>query len=138
MGQLAILDRDHFAVMTGGDAGLQAEILDLFQAQAAIWLRLLTPNAPRQTWADAAHTCKGSAKGLGLWRLADACGYAEALGREGVMEGPDVVHALSLVRSALDEALEAIHAIEPELAAANAGVRCLTACSRRPPQSLRP
>lgn len=116
MASLAVLDRDHFSVMTGGDIGVQAEILDLFQAQAAIWLRLLTPNAPRQTWADAAHSCKGSAKGLGLWRLAHACALAETLGREGAIEGEDVSEALAAVRAALDEALGAIGQLQPELA----------------------
>jgi HPt (histidine-containing phosphotransfer) domain-containing protein len=101
-------DRAHFAMMTGDDPALQAEIVAMFRVQAQIWVRLLTPDAPTGTWADAAHTAKGSAKGLGLWRLADACAEAETLGRAGAVEGALVAAALQRVRTALDEALNAL------------------------------
>lgn len=103
-------DRAHFTMMTGGDAALQAEIVAMFRVQAQLWSRLLTPDAPTGTWADAAHTAKGSAKGLGLWRLADACEEAETLGRAGAMEGTLVAAALHRVRAALTEAIAALDA----------------------------
>lgn len=104
----ATFDRDHFAMMTGGDDALQAEIVAMFRVQAQLWSRLLIPDAPTATWADAAHTAKGSAKGLGLWRLAAACDEAESLGRAGAMEGAMVAAALARVREALAEALGAL------------------------------
>lgn len=101
-------DRAHFAMMTGEDAALQAEIVAMFRVQAALWSRLLIPDAPTATWADAAHTAKGSARGLGLWRLADACEQAERLGRAGAVEGAVVRAALGRVQVALEEALSAL------------------------------
>jgi hypothetical protein len=107
---LETFDRAHFAMMTGEDRDLQAEIVAIFRVQAQLWRRLLIPDAPTVTWADAAHTAKGSARGLGLWRLAEACEQAEQLGRAGAVEGALVRSALCRVRTALDEALAALEA----------------------------
>lgn len=111
-------DRAHFAMMTGDDAALQVEILAIFRVQAALWGRLLIPDAPTSVWADAAHTVKGSAKGLGLWRLAEVCEDAESLGRAGAVEGAPVKAVLSRVRHALDEALQALERSAVEVIAA--------------------
>ena len=111
-------DRQHFAMMTGDDAALQAEIVAIFRVQAALWGRLLIPDAPTCIWTDAAHTVKGSAKGLGLWRLAEACEDAESLGRAGAVEGAPVKAVLSRVRHALDEALQALESDVAEVVAA--------------------
>ena len=98
---------------------MQDELFGLFDTQAALWQRLFTSNAPLHTWRDAAHACKGSAKGLGLWRLAEACSLAEQLGREGMIEGPDVEQALAAVRAELALALAALRDMRPRLLAAN-------------------
>lgn len=96
-----LLDRAHFDHMTGGDADLQAEIVRLFRAQVAAWAQVLTPD---QDWRGAAHTMKGSARGIGLWPLAEACEAAEGVqGGEG-----DIVAALTRVRDALEAALAAL------------------------------
>jgi len=108
MAARAILDVDHFRHMTGNDQALQAEIIQLFRAQAELWARLLIPDAPVQTWEDAAHTLKGAARGLGLWTLADACEDAEELARAGAVHGPQVVRALAHIRNELEVALEAL------------------------------
>jgi hypothetical protein len=112
-----IFDRAHFAMMTGGDRDLQIEIVGLFRVQAQLWSRLLIPDAPTVTWADAAHTAKGSARGLGLWRLAEACEQAEQLGRAGAVEGEMVRAALARVRLALEEALAALETTQAVAAA---------------------
>lgn len=101
-------DRAHFDHMTGGDAALQAEIIVLFRAQTQAWAQLLAADA---NWRDAAHTMKGSARGIGLWSLAAACEAAEQAGED---EGAGLAHALDKVRAALDEALAAL---EPSVAA---------------------
>ncbi|MDX2237733.1 MAG: Hpt domain-containing protein [Hyphomonadaceae bacterium] len=108
MGARAILDEEHFGMMTGGDAALQAEIVTLFRAQAELWTRLLVVDAPVQTWRDAAHTLKGSARGLGLWALADACAQAEQLGRGGAVDGREIAAGLERARAALADALAAL------------------------------
>jgi HPt (histidine-containing phosphotransfer) domain-containing protein len=103
-----ILDVDHFRHMTGDDSRLQAEIVQLFRAQAELWRRLLIPDAPVCTWRDCAHTLKGAARSMGLWRLADACEDAEALAVAGVVESPAITRALAHVREGLAEALDAL------------------------------
>lgn len=109
----AIIDCDHFHTMTGGDRDLQSEVLAIFAEQSELWRRLLIPDAPVHTWRDAAHTLKGSARGLGLWALAEACETAEALARNGVKDGPVISAELAKVRTALDDAQAVIrHVLE--------------------------
>lgn len=103
--QRPMIDTDHFAHMTGGDTALQAELMALFSEQADLWGKLLTTDAPVHTWRDAAHTIKGSARGLGFWVLAEACETAEALAKSGLRDGPLVTEALRAVRHELGAAL---------------------------------
>jgi HPt (histidine-containing phosphotransfer) domain-containing protein len=100
-----LFDRDHFGHMTGQDIALQREILGMFRDQSDLWRRLLIADAPVHTWRDAAHTLKGSARGLGFWALAEACETAEQLAQSGLRDGPLVAHELAAVRARLDEAL---------------------------------
>lgn len=104
----ATLDIEHFRAMTGDDPALQAELRELFAAQAALWRRLLVADAPVQTWRDAAHTLKGSARSLGLWTLAEACVAVEGVARTGRRDGPMIAAVLDQARAALDDALEAL------------------------------
>ena len=123
---LAVLDLDHLSKMTMGDEGLAAEIIAIFQEQAAIWGRLLSAKEPAGTWADAAHTLKGSALGIGAIRLARYCERAETLGRSGTATPAQAAVALDDVRAALGEALEAAaaaahkFAVSSDLSASNA------------------
>jgi chemotaxis protein histidine kinase CheA len=118
MSDHAIIDYDHFTMMTGGDGALQAELIDLFETQAELWRRLLIPDAPVHTWRDAAHTLKGSARGLGLWGLAEACETAEHVAGCGVREGAAVASALGRVQTRLTEALNALRGMFPKAPAA--------------------
>lgn len=95
----ALFDTAHFDHMTGGDRALQGEVIGLFRGQVAAWSVALGQGAG---WRDAAHTIKGSARGIGLFALAEACEAAEA--------APDVeaAPALAHLRSALDAALAAL------------------------------
>jgi HPt (histidine-containing phosphotransfer) domain-containing protein len=92
---MLVLDRAHFAHMTAGDRALQREIVGLFRDQAAGWDAAL---AAGSEWRDAAHTLKGSARGIGLVKLAAACEAAEIEGEV----------ALAGVRAALSEAMAAL------------------------------
>jgi HPt (histidine-containing phosphotransfer) domain-containing protein len=67
----------HLDAYTAGDAALTEEVLALFEEQASLWMRLLTPEAPADSWRDAAHTLKGGALGIGADALARACSEAE-------------------------------------------------------------
>lgn len=107
-----VLDTEHLDRMTGGDKGLQAEVLDLFRHQADLWGRLLDPQFPSNNWGDAVHTLKGAARGVGAWKLADICQSAEAMGREPQADpaaaAVNRAVKLALVRETLDEALAEI------------------------------
>ena len=73
-----ILDRDHLARYTLGDAGLEQEVLKLFIDQVPESLALLRDSRDPDAWLRAAHTIKGSARAVGAWRLADAAERAES------------------------------------------------------------
>jgi len=104
---MLILDRAHFDHMTGADRTLQVEVLGLFRMQVEAWVSALGQGAG---WRDAVHMMKGSARGIGLNRLAAACEAAET--------APDAESATALgnVRSALDEALGALDQFAAEAA----------------------
>ncbi len=71
------IDFDHLAAYTGGDVELEAEVFDLFRQQTEMWLRLLTHDAEMEDWTSAAHSLKGSARGIGAFGLAACCEAAE-------------------------------------------------------------
>lgn len=96
---IAALDRAHLDMMTAGDRTLQREVIELFRGQAAAWEGML---APEKAWRDPVHTLKGSARGIGLLALAQACEAAE--------QAPEPASALPRVRAALADALEALGA----------------------------
>ncbi len=89
-----------------GDTALIEEVLSMFREQAALWVRLLDPFGPHETWRDAAHSLKGSALGIGAFALADECLAAE----EGAAGFGERVVLLDHVRDALEAALADIAA----------------------------
>jgi HPt (histidine-containing phosphotransfer) domain-containing protein len=90
-----VFDRAHFDRMTGGDKTLQAEVKALFLAQ----LDGLTAKLGEDDWRVAAHTLKGSARGIGLFALAEICEVAEASG---------AVDARTQIEAALARAVAAL------------------------------
>lgn len=103
---MGAVDFGHLEVYAGGDLALMEEVLGLFREQASLWVRLLDPHAAADAWRDAAHTLKGSARGIGAFALADACEAAE-------LSGPDVGERtvrLDRVKHQLDRALADIAA----------------------------
>lgn len=102
---MLILDRVHFDHMTGADRPLQLEVLELFRLQVDGWSAAM---ADAQSWRDAVHTLKGSARGIGLNALASACEAAET--------AEDSEAGLAGVRAALNEALGALEQFAAEAA----------------------
>lgn len=94
-----MLDQSHFSMMTGGDGALQSEVAALFRGQAEAWRAALTEETAGE-WREAAHRLKGSARGIGLWSLGEACEAAEQATSE------DVGLRLAAVRALLDAALD--------------------------------
>lgn len=102
-----ILDRAHFDMMTGADRELQLEVLGLFRMQVEGWTGAF---ATVEDWRAAVHTMKGSARGIGLTALAEACETAEHA------SDAERDQALVAVRAALAQALGALEQFAAEAA----------------------
>jgi hypothetical protein len=63
------VDLTHLARMTLGDASLEREVLQLFNRQADM-LMARVKGTDAALAAASAHTIKGSARGIGAWRIA--------------------------------------------------------------------
>ena len=89
------VDLVHLARYTLGDRALEREVLALFRTQSLIYLQRLKEAGEDKAWQDAAHTIKGSARGIGAWRVARTAEAAEALdGAEREREGGEVLETL--------------------------------------------
>lgn len=69
------VDFGYLEAFLGGDAAVVAEVLGLFDQQAAAWRGRLDLADPGL--ADTLHTVKGAARGVGALRLAAAAEAAE-------------------------------------------------------------
>jgi HPt (histidine-containing phosphotransfer) domain-containing protein len=102
---LSVLDVDHLARMTLGDRRLESEILQIFLRQAAVMVGRLSNGEPA-TVAAAAHTLVGSARGIGLWRLARAAERLERIVGKAGNESSDA--AIEELKCAALEASAAV------------------------------
>lgn len=75
------IDRKSLLANTGGDRELAAEVLGIFESQVQTWGQMLNSNSEPEHWADAAHTIKGAALGIGAHQLAEVCKTVEQRGR---------------------------------------------------------
>ena len=98
------IDRDHLSRMTLGDESLEREVLALFDRQADMMLTRMAKSPPAVA-AAAAHTLKGSARGIGAWRVARA---AEAVELAAASPSSEYEAALRAIKSAVDESKAAI------------------------------
>jgi HPt (histidine-containing phosphotransfer) domain-containing protein len=101
-----IIDETHLERMTLGDRRLEREVLELFVRQTTIMLGRIVGAKPALA-AAAAHTLKGSARGIGAWRVASA---AELVENVATGEGPAAAmeEAVTELKSASLEASAAI------------------------------
>ncbi len=79
------IDTEHLSRMTLGELSLQREVLTLFDRQAAVLLPRIRTGAPAVA-AASVHTLKGSAVGIGAFKVARGCGA----GRTGAGGGERV------------------------------------------------
>ncbi len=105
------VDLAHLARHTFGDRGLQQEVLALFENQSAIWMERLKRAGDAGEMSEAAHSLKGSARGIGAWQVAELAERLEVdgkatVGRLSMLEGDKVPSqaARDLTRD-LEEAL---------------------------------
>ena len=94
------IDLVHLARMTLGDRGLEREVLALFDRQATVLVSRLRAASPGSV-TSVAHTLKGSARGVGAWRVAVAAEAVEqaASGGEG-----DLAAAIGRLAAVAEEA----------------------------------
>src|SRR6202044_705864 len=71
-----VIDDTHLERMTLGDRRLEREVLELFVRQTGIMLNRIAGAEPALA-AAVAHTLKGSARGIGAWRVARAAEFLE-------------------------------------------------------------
>lgn len=104
------IDLVHLARMTLGERSLEREVLQLFDRQAATLVERMA-QAEVAVAATLAHTLKGSAKGIGAWRVARASqGLEQAIGsgapsREAAFE--ELAEAVHEARAYIGELLSA-------------------------------
>ena len=93
----AVIDTQHLFRMTLGEHSLQREVLALFDRQADILLPRIRRGAPAVA-AASVHTLKGSAAGIGAFKVARAA--------EAVEQAKDaaVAAAVDTLAAVLDEA----------------------------------
>ena len=89
------IDREHLARMTLGELSLQREVLALFDRQADLLLPRIRAGAPGVA-AASAHVLKGSAVGIGAFKVARAA--------ESVEQARDAAAAVDTLAVLLDEA----------------------------------
>jgi HPt (histidine-containing phosphotransfer) domain-containing protein len=100
----AAIDREHLMRMTLGERSLEREVLALFNRQAEILLARMRKSVPAVA-AAAAHTLKGSARGVGAWRVAHT---AEAVELAAPRSEGEFKAALAALEEAVEEARHAI------------------------------
>jgi HPt (histidine-containing phosphotransfer) domain-containing protein len=97
------IDLDHLNRYTGGNRGLNEEILRLFEDQCTATLAGLEELARAdgvgsRSWLQLTHTLKGAARGVGAFGVADIAAEAEKIPRDAAL---DVVHRLKEKSSAV-------------------------------------
>ena len=74
------IDLEHLARYTGGEKGLNGEILQLFDGQITSMvaeLNGLLASQDSKRWREIAHTIKGAARGVGAFEMGEAAAKAE-------------------------------------------------------------
>jgi HPt (histidine-containing phosphotransfer) domain-containing protein len=105
------VDRAYLARFTLGNAALEREVLELFAAQAPLYVTRLREAATAKDWKEAAHTIKGSASAIGAWRLARFAEMAERIDLEPEVAGRK--EAIAAVIEACDEVRRYIERLYP-------------------------
>src|SRR5207244_643484 len=93
------IDLDHLSRMTLGEQNLEREVLQLFDRQAGMLLRRMRQSIPAVV-AACAHTLKGSARGIGAWRVACA---AEAIELAAAANDGELNTAVDRLSAAIEE-----------------------------------
>jgi hypothetical protein len=99
------IDLSHLARITFGERRLQAEVLALFDRQADMLLARMQQVSPKAA-AAYAHTIRGSARGVGAWKVAAAAEGLEVAARDA--DSARFAGALRRLTAVIGEARAAI------------------------------
>jgi HPt (histidine-containing phosphotransfer) domain-containing protein len=88
------IDLVHLARMTCGDRTLEREVLDMFVRQAGTIVAAMSGATPASL-AALAHRLKGSARGIGAWRVATAAESVEGASKDSPESAARAVAALA-------------------------------------------
>lgn len=102
----SVIDEAHLGRMTLGDRSLEREVLEIFARQTVLMLERIVAADPARA-AAAAHTLKGSASGIGAWRVARAAEKLELAASAG-LSGAAIGRAVAELEAAGQEVRAAI------------------------------
>jgi len=102
------IDFEHLRTYTAGDQAVEQEVLNLFVHQVELWVRMLEDSGDEESWRDAAHSLKGSARGIGAWLVAELCDRAEKLSQDASAAERSIV--LGDIKAAISDVIDAIDA----------------------------
>ena len=105
--QQVTIDEVHLQRMTLGDRSLEREVLKIFARQTILTLERIAGVGPARA-AAAAHTLKGSARGIGAWRVAQAAERLEQAAAAGEGDERAMRAAVAELEAASFEARMAI------------------------------
>jgi HPt (histidine-containing phosphotransfer) domain-containing protein len=89
------IDLTHLYRMTLGDHSLEREVLQLFEQQADMLIGRM-PGLEAAAVGALAHTLKGSARGIGAWRVARAADTVERSADAGGADLPQAIDGLAM------------------------------------------
>ena len=91
------VDLVHLARMTMGDRSLEREVLNLFRSQSEICASRITKAENNRDFVEAVHAIKGSARGIGAWKVAEVAAEVELEGIAALKSGRinDLISALT-------------------------------------------
>lgn len=103
------IDFDHLSRYTMNNADLEQEILQLFCNQSHDYVATLKDSLDDlENWKQATHALKGSARGVGAWRIAAETQVAELM--VGSALYTDRVAAIHAIAFALEEVVQFVKA----------------------------
>ena len=98
----SVLDLEHLRTFTGGSVAFEREVVGLFAGELPRTFAALERATTPRDWHMAAHTLKGSALGIGAFKLAAAARVAESLVTQ---EHRDRDAAVATLRTAIADVL---------------------------------
>lgn len=90
------IDLDHLSKQTLGDAGLELEVLRMFDEMSHVYYHRLEESTTVPELLRNLHTLKGAAAGIGAFALADLARVAETELREGAPVNPERIDDLNV------------------------------------------